>query len=353
MSIPPKAGRVSDSHSCPQHPGPYGYQPATNIIPPGKDTVIICNKPAARVTDQLNCGAKIISGEATVLIGGKPAARLGDSSDHGGCIASGCSTVFIGKPAPAKCLQGNSAFAEEEGSPSDESLNSIKKSAGATPSNFCQSSNILNTDNILKNNPLNKNFLDLLGGKNALDFLGGIENVNMINQGLGIAGNTLNLMGKSNPLLNKISGGLNLLNGNALSQVGGALSLMGEDKAGGALSLLGGAVGGGDALSLASSAAHLMGEDKFASILNLAGNPTNVINEVMKITGKEENQTVAINTQNEKSGTDNSLLTSTEDNDGNSANILADVLDDSMENTGEEGHNSAAIETQHDNDPFM
>ena len=126
MSIPPKAARVSDSTSCPDHPGAYGYQPATKIIPPGEPTVIICNKPAARVTDQLNCNAKVLTGESTVLIGGKPAARLGDSVTHGGpigCIATGCDTVLIGKPAPAKCLQGDSSFNKENGSPSDDSLN--------------------------------------------------------------------------------------------------------------------------------------------------------------------------------------------------------------------------------------
>jgi len=39
----------------------------------------------------------IAKGSATVLIGNKPAARVGDSMAHGGAIAPpGCPTVMIG-----------------------------------------------------------------------------------------------------------------------------------------------------------------------------------------------------------------------------------------------------------------
>jgi uncharacterized Zn-binding protein involved in type VI secretion len=292
MSIPPKAARVTDSHSCPKDPGPGGYQPATKIIPKGEPTVLICKKPAARVTDQLNCGAKIISGEATVLIGGLPAARVADKSDHGGCIASGCPTVLIGKPAPGKCLQSDSSFVKEEATPSDASLNSIETGGDAISP---KTNLVANKSSPL---PLNENLLNLLGGKDALDLIGGADTLNMVKQSLDIVGNTLTKMGKDNPL-NKISGGLNLLNGNALTQLGGAMSLMGEEKVGGAMSLLGAAVGGGNPASLLAGASHLIGKDKLGSILNLAGNPTNLVAEVMKITGKEKPKPAPIETQHD------------------------------------------------------
>jgi uncharacterized Zn-binding protein involved in type VI secretion len=38
----------------------------------------------------------IVKGSATVLIGNKPAARMGDNTAHGGSIVAGCPTVMIG-----------------------------------------------------------------------------------------------------------------------------------------------------------------------------------------------------------------------------------------------------------------
>jgi len=92
----PKAAKVDDSHAC-----PIPFHAVKQIVPPCEPSVLICKQPAARMGDQVGCGATINSGEDTVLIGGKPAAREGDSSSHGGRITTGCPTVFIGKPAQA------------------------------------------------------------------------------------------------------------------------------------------------------------------------------------------------------------------------------------------------------------
>jgi uncharacterized Zn-binding protein involved in type VI secretion len=72
--------------------------------------------PAARVGDREVCIGppdSISEGEPTVLIGNKPAARMGDPTSHGGIIVAGCPTVLIGKPAQAQCL----AKASSNGTP--------------------------------------------------------------------------------------------------------------------------------------------------------------------------------------------------------------------------------------------
>jgi uncharacterized Zn-binding protein involved in type VI secretion len=60
---------------------------------------MIGNEPAACVGDQATCTGpsdSIVNGSTTVLIGNKPAARLGDLTGHGGNIVAGCPTVMIG-----------------------------------------------------------------------------------------------------------------------------------------------------------------------------------------------------------------------------------------------------------------
>ena len=55
--------------------------------------------PAARVGDMCTCVGPpdtIAMGSTTVLIGNKPAARMGDTTAHGGKIVLGCVTVMIG-----------------------------------------------------------------------------------------------------------------------------------------------------------------------------------------------------------------------------------------------------------------
>lgn len=65
------AARVSDMHTCPMVTGvvPHVGGP---VLPPGSPTVLIGNMPAARVTDQCTCTGPpdvIAMGEFTVLIG--------------------------------------------------------------------------------------------------------------------------------------------------------------------------------------------------------------------------------------------------------------------------------------------
>jgi uncharacterized Zn-binding protein involved in type VI secretion len=61
--------------------------------------VLIGSLPAATVGGQCVCIGPpdaIVKGSATVMIQNKPAARLGDSTAHGGSIVMGCPTVLIG-----------------------------------------------------------------------------------------------------------------------------------------------------------------------------------------------------------------------------------------------------------------
>ena len=98
--MPQPAARVADMHVCPMvtpatPPVPHVGGP---ILPPGGIPVLICNMPAARVTDMAVCVGPpdvIIKGSATVLIGNLPAARMGDSTAHGGTIVVGAPTVLI------------------------------------------------------------------------------------------------------------------------------------------------------------------------------------------------------------------------------------------------------------------
>jgi hypothetical protein len=90
------------------------------------------------------------------------------------------------------------------------------------------------------------------------------------------------LTSKENPL-GDWSSALSLLapGNNALTQVGGLLALSGEKQFGGALSLLGNTVGGGQPMTLLASAAHLVGEEKLASLGTLgSGNISQVIQDI-------------------------------------------------------------------------
>jgi uncharacterized Zn-binding protein involved in type VI secretion len=95
------AARISDIHVCPMQtpavvPIPHVGGP---VIGPGVPTVLIGGLPAAVVGDMCTCVGPpdaIIVGSATVLIADKPAARLGDSTAHGGSIVAGIPTVLIG-----------------------------------------------------------------------------------------------------------------------------------------------------------------------------------------------------------------------------------------------------------------
>jgi uncharacterized Zn-binding protein involved in type VI secretion len=95
------AARLGDMHVCPMvtpglPPVPHVGGP---ILPPCVPTVLIGNIPAAVVSTQCVCVGPpdvIVVGSATVLIGNKPAARMGDSTAHGGTIVGGLPTVLIG-----------------------------------------------------------------------------------------------------------------------------------------------------------------------------------------------------------------------------------------------------------------
>ena len=97
----PPAARLTDMHVCPQvtpgvPPIPHVGGPITG---PGVPTVLIGSMPAAVATDMATCVGPpdtIAKGSATVMIGNKPAARMGDTCAHGGSIVAGCPTVMIG-----------------------------------------------------------------------------------------------------------------------------------------------------------------------------------------------------------------------------------------------------------------
>lgn len=95
------AARVGDMHVCPMvtpavPPIPHVGGP---VLPPGVPTVLIGGMPAATATGMCTCVGPpdtIALGSMTVLIGNKPAARMGDMTAHGGTIVVGCPLVLIG-----------------------------------------------------------------------------------------------------------------------------------------------------------------------------------------------------------------------------------------------------------------
>ena len=107
----PPAARVTDPHSCPKKRGERHV--GGPILPDGEPTVLIGNRPAARVGDHAACQGppdKIETGEETVLIGKRFAARRGDWTEHGGRISSGFKSVLIGKDPPEiDCIRGANA----------------------------------------------------------------------------------------------------------------------------------------------------------------------------------------------------------------------------------------------------
>jgi len=96
MGMP--AARITDMHVCPMLTVlvPHVGGP---ILPPGGVTVLIGGLPAACMGDMLVCVGppdSIVKGSATVLIANKPAARMLDNCAHGGMIVGGFPTVLIG-----------------------------------------------------------------------------------------------------------------------------------------------------------------------------------------------------------------------------------------------------------------
>ncbi len=95
----PPAVRISDMHSCPAANGPVPHVGGP-IVGPGAATVLIGNLPGAVVGDSCVCvgpPAAIVKGSTSVLVMNRPAARLGDQTAHGGAIVGpGAPNVMIG-----------------------------------------------------------------------------------------------------------------------------------------------------------------------------------------------------------------------------------------------------------------
>jgi len=99
MGMP--AALMGDNHVCPQQTP--GTPPIPHVGGPVMGTgvtVLITKKPAALLGDMAVCVGPpdtVAKGSATVMICGKPAARVTDSCAHGGTIVGpGAPTVLIG-----------------------------------------------------------------------------------------------------------------------------------------------------------------------------------------------------------------------------------------------------------------
>lgn len=95
------AARVGDAHVCPMSDGPkpHGGGP---ILPPCSADVFIGGVFGARLGDKATCAGPpdvIAMGASTVLLNGLPAARLTDQMIHGGKIVIGHPMTLIGDPA--------------------------------------------------------------------------------------------------------------------------------------------------------------------------------------------------------------------------------------------------------------
>ncbi|NJO14960.1 MAG: hypothetical protein HC877_04200 [Thioploca sp.] len=279
----PEAARINDTHNYPQQ------DHASSTIVTGQATVLICGQPTARISDTTSCGAAIASGEVSVIIGGMPAARQGDFTNHGGYITSGCSTVLIGKPAQAECL-GTDKPLVDSSAPAGEPPATTGQTTSSVPT-AASPSLLEQIQQAMKDTPLEKLTDAILTGKKELFALvGGVENFQLVNQSLNVVSMVSSAMGKANPL-GDLGSALNLLDPghNALTQVGSLLALSGEEKCGGALSLLGGAVGGGQPMTLLASTAYLVGEEKLASLCTLgSGNISHAIQDVNTLLPDQE-----------------------------------------------------------------
>lgn len=93
------AARSGDMHMCPALTPPLPVPHVGGPVLPAPATVLIGGLPAATLGQMCLCTGvpdSIITGSMTVLINNKPAARMGDSTAHGGIIVSGMPAVLIG-----------------------------------------------------------------------------------------------------------------------------------------------------------------------------------------------------------------------------------------------------------------
>lgn len=91
------AARTGDMHLCPGQTPPVPH--VGGPVLPAPSTILIGGLPAATLGQICVCTGPpdaIITGSMTVLLNNKPAARLGDSTAHGGTIISGMPSVLIG-----------------------------------------------------------------------------------------------------------------------------------------------------------------------------------------------------------------------------------------------------------------
>lgn len=94
------AARATDMHICPMMtPAPIPIPHVGGPLLPLPTTVFIGSLPAATIGQMCVCVGipdQVIKGSMTVLINQKPAARMGDITSHGGVIVAGFPTVLIG-----------------------------------------------------------------------------------------------------------------------------------------------------------------------------------------------------------------------------------------------------------------
>jgi uncharacterized Zn-binding protein involved in type VI secretion len=92
------ASRIGDPHVCPMVTGiiPHVGGP---IVSPGAPTVLIGGMVAATVGSTCTCVGppdSVLMGSSTVLLCNKPAARITSNCAHGGMVVMGMPTVLIG-----------------------------------------------------------------------------------------------------------------------------------------------------------------------------------------------------------------------------------------------------------------
>ncbi|WP_413495857.1 PAAR domain-containing protein [Morganella psychrotolerans] len=93
------AARTGDMHLCPGQTPPVPIPHVGGPVLPAPSTILIGGSPAATLGQMCVCTGLpdvIATGSMTVLLNNKPAARLGDSTAHGGTIISGMPSVLIG-----------------------------------------------------------------------------------------------------------------------------------------------------------------------------------------------------------------------------------------------------------------
>lgn len=93
--------RLGDDHACPLV-NPDGSPHTGGPIVEGESSVLVGDRPAARLGDQATCLGPtdvIVTAKSSILVDYRPAAALGDQTLHGGLIVRGEPTVLLGDPS--------------------------------------------------------------------------------------------------------------------------------------------------------------------------------------------------------------------------------------------------------------